>query len=97
MCKKKGNRITQIIYEETMKRTKELVVAGVTLIRNKPTSCYGLSARMCVYVYEFPFSYSFCCTTESHKRKSLMLVEEEGKENNRRCAHQQFIARQWVG
>ncbi len=33
-----------------MKRMKELVVAGVTLIRNKPTLCYGLSAHMCMYV-----------------------------------------------
>jgi hypothetical protein len=78
-----------------MKRKKELVVAGVTLIRNKPTACYGPSVGVCMY--EFPFSYSFWRTTKSHEHKSLMLVEEEGKENNRRFAHQQFIARHRVG
>ncbi len=31
-----------------MKRKKELVVAGVTLIRNKPTPCYGSSVGVCV-------------------------------------------------
>ena len=67
-------------------------------MRNNPTTSSELSGSsfLCICVSELLFSYSFCRTTESHEHSSLMLVEEEGKENNRRCAHQQFIARQWV-
>ena len=80
-----------------IKRRKELLRLGVNLMRNKPTTSsefFFMLLEMCVWI--LILSYSFCRTTESHEHSSLMLVEEEGKENNRRCAHQQFIARQWA-